>query len=219
MNTRTMKDYGVSRKELFELTDRTALKPLPVLPFVVATWKRARVSLDYHIDVERHYYSVPYYHVRKEVWVKITEKLVEVFLDNERIASHARSEVPYRFSTLEAHMPPEHAAVKSWSADTFLSWARSIGAATERLVRALLNSPHYKEQSYRSILGIQRLEKRYGSKLLEYAAFIACERKHHSQRALHQILEVLSAKEALRCEEKSVAAVVHENLRGKEYYH
>ena len=83
------------------------------MPFVVATYKRAKVSLDYHISLEQHFYSVPYTHVKKEVWVKITEKLIEVFLENERIASHPRSSLTYSFSTIEAHMLPAHKAVKA----------------------------------------------------------------------------------------------------------
>ncbi len=95
LNSRTMKDYGISRNELFEKAEKTALKPLPALQFVVADWKRARVGIDYHIQIEYHYYSVPYYHIKKEVLIKSTEKLIEVFLNNERIASHVRSSIPY----------------------------------------------------------------------------------------------------------------------------
>ena len=218
LNSRTMKDYGASRDELFQRSERAALKPLPALPFVLASWKRAKVALDYHVEVERHYYSVPYYHTKKEVWVKITEKLIEVFLGNERIASHLRSLLLYRFSTLPEHMPPEHKAVKSWTADNFIAWAKTIGSATETLIATILNSPRYKEQSYRSILGIQRLEKRYGSKLVEQAAVLACERKRHSQRALHQILEVISAKENL-LNSVDETPLLHENLRGGSYFH
>lgn len=218
LNNRNMKDYGASRNELFDKLDRSALKPLPAMPFVVATYKRAKVSLDYHISLEQHFYSVPYTHVKKEVWVKITEKLIEVFLENERIASHPRSSLPYRFSTIEAHMLPAHKAVKSWSANNFLTWAHTVGGATEKLVNALLNSPRYKEQSFRSILGIQRLHQHYGAALVEQAAFIACQRKHHSQRALKQILETLSTKEkALNQQEQQ--PIVDGNIRGGSYYH
>lgn len=218
LNSRTMKDYGVSRNELFDKAEKAALKPLPALPFVVADWKRARVAIDYHIQVDYHYYSVPYYHVKKEVLIKSTEKLIEIFLNNERIASHARSSIPYRFSTLEAHMPPAHLAVKGWTADNFQRWATTVGAATELLVKAILTAPRYKEQSFRSILGIQRLERTHGKHLLEKAALIAVERRHHSQRAVRQILEVLAAKE-VSVKPTDSSPVTHANLRGSSYYH
>jgi transposase len=215
LNARKMKDYDASRRELFESVDKPALRPLPVMPFLVSAWKRARVSLDYHIEVDRHYYSVPYIHVRKEVAVKRTEKLVEVFLNNERIASHVASRVPYRFTTLEEHMPPEHKAVRSWTAENFAVWARGVGSATENLVSAILNAPRFKQQGFRSILGIQRLEKRYGSAAIERAAAIAVERRLHSQRALHKILETLKPEPTL----PEQAPATHGNLRGGSYFH
>ena len=89
LNDRTMYAYGISRRELFERVDQSELKPLPKLPFVFASWKTAKVNLDYHIDVGRHYYSVPYWYVRREVSVKTTEQLVEVFFENQRIADHS----------------------------------------------------------------------------------------------------------------------------------
>ena len=215
-----MKDYGASRVKIFEETEKGALNPLPPFPFVVARWKYARVSLDYHIQVEHHFYSVPYTHVKKEVLVKITEHLIEVFLNNERIASHPRSSVRYRFSTLDAHMPPQHRAVKSWTAENFLSWAKSVGSATTTLIERILTSPRYKEQSYRSILGIQRLEGKYGRELLEKGAASALERRQHRQRALAQILEILATQnESLSPEESNSLVVLHENIRGETYYH
>lgn len=218
LNARTMKDYGVSRRELFESLEMQALRQLPSLPFICATWKKARISLDYHVQVGHHYYSVPYYHVKKEVWVKSTEKLVEIFLENERIASHIRSNVRYRFSTLESHLPPAHKAVKSWTAENFLQWAHTVGPSTERLVQTILNAPRYREQSYRSILGIQRLEKKYGRELTEKAACTACARKHHSQRALRLILEKYHSASSPR-ENDAPSVLTHKNVRGAEYYH
>lgn len=215
LNSRTMRDYGASRNELFDRLEQDQLRPLPVLPFTAAEWKCARVAMDYHVQIHQHYYSVPYYHARKEVWVRITEKLVEVFLNNERIASHVRSTMPYRHTTLPAHMPPHHLAVKSWTAENFLSWAHRVGPETEKLVHAFLNAPQYKEVSYRSILGLQRLEKRFGQKNLERASQIANERRLLSQRAVKQILETLPAKPA----SETATPVRHGNIRGDTYYH
>lgn len=115
LNNRTMKSYGLSRQVMFERTDQPELKPLPAYPFVFATWKTAKVSLDYHIEVEKHYYSLPYWFVRREVNVKISEQLIEVFYDHQRIAVHPKSGACYRHSTLPDHMPPEHWAYKHQS--------------------------------------------------------------------------------------------------------
>jgi len=127
LNLKQMRDYGASRQELFERLDKPALKPLPAVPYEFAQWTKARVNIDYHIEFGKHWYSVPYYHVRKEVWIKATERRIEVFQNNERIAFHARSQRQYAFTTLPEHMPPEHAEVKSWTADKFSAWAKGIG--------------------------------------------------------------------------------------------
>ncbi len=210
LGKRIMKDYGISRDELFETLEKDSLRPLPALPFTVATWKRARVSLDYHIQIDFHWYSVPYYHARKEVWVKVSEKLVEVFLENERVGSHIRSFVKYRFSTQESHMPPQHLAMRSMTAENFAAWAKTIGASTQEVVTHILGLPRYKAQAFRSLLGLQRLEKRYGTAALEAACALAAKRKCFSQRAIHQILESSVAPQG---------AFSHENIRGGQYYH
>ena len=127
LNNRMMKGYGLSRLALFERTDKPALRPLPSYPFVLATWKTARVNLDYHIEVAKHYYSVPYWFVRREVTVKVSEQFVEVFYDHRRIAAHPRSNRCYQHSTLSDHMPPEHWAYKRQSKERFLAWAQQIG--------------------------------------------------------------------------------------------
>jgi transposase len=112
LNQRVMQGYGLSRRALFEQIDQPALRPLPVQPFVFARWKTAKVNVDYHVEVERHYYSVPYRLVQQEVRLKISEALIEVFHDNQRVACHERSRASYRHTTVPEHMPPEHWAYK-----------------------------------------------------------------------------------------------------------
>ena len=106
LNERTMQGYGMSRQQRFEQIEQSTLKPLPIYPFVLAQWKQASVNLDYHIEVERHYYSVPYWFVRRKVSVKITENLIEILFENQRIAAHPRSSVPYRHTTLPRAYAP-----------------------------------------------------------------------------------------------------------------
>lgn len=210
-NSHLMRDYGASRIDLYTKAERQHLRPLPSLPFEVATWKQARVAPDYHIEFERHYYSVPYYHVRKEVLVKVTEHLIEVFLGNERIASHAKSSLPYRSTTVPMHMPPAHQAVKSWTAASFVEWAQSVGSQTLEFVTHLLTLPQFKEQSYRSILGLTRLHTKYGSSAFEEAVASALKKRLYSQRAVREILE--------RSLPLSSTDESHENIRGEGYYH
>ncbi|MEL7314851.1 MAG: IS21 family transposase, partial [Cyanobacteria bacterium J06559_3] len=169
LNERPMAGYGLSRLELFKQVDQPALKPLPEHPFVLARWKQAKVNLDYHIEVEKHYYSVPHWYVRRQVQVKITELTIEVFCEHQRIALHPRSAVPYRHSTLDDHMPPEHLAYKSQSKEKFLAWAARIGPQTQTQVETIFESKPHQEQSFRTLKGVQSLATRYGAKRLEAA--------------------------------------------------
>jgi len=221
LNLRRMKDYGMSRRELFNSSEKEALKPLPALPFVVASWKRAIVNLDYHIEFERHRYSVPYYLARKEVMIKTSEKLIEVFCNNERVASHLRSYRPNEFTTVEAHMPPQHLVVKSWTEESFLSWSQTVGEQMQLLVQRILETPIYRQQSYRSILGIQRLSMKVAIPIAEQAAKRANQRGAVSARAFKQILEVIAEKQSNESVAENTAdhCQHHNNIRGASYYH
>lgn len=211
LNDRQMQEYGASRRERYESSDCHALRPLPPQAYVPATWKLARVNLDYHVELDRHYYSVPFTLSGEQVWVKRTEKLVEILHRNVKVASHAYSSAPFRFSTLPDHMPEHHRVVRSWTAELFTEWAHKIGPETERLVGALLATPRFREQSFRSILGLQRLEKKYGAERLEQAAAHANKRKVVSQRFVRLLLE--GGKDSWN------SPLTHGNLRGPGYFH
>ncbi len=220
-NARAQREYGISRRELFEQVERAALKPLPALPFQFATWKHARIHPDYHVEIGRHYYSVPYYLVRKEVEVRLTEKLVEVFFDGKRVAFHQRSNAPYQYTTLFEHMPPEHQAVRSWTEERFVAWSKGVGVETAALVATIFAKKAYREQAFRAVLGLQRLALKYGSVRLESA----CKRGNHfklsTMRCIRSILETGKDKVPLNAEAEAPAQVPlwHENLRGETNFH
>lgn len=219
LNERSMSDYGLSRWELFERVDQPALKPLPKYPFVFATWKRARVNLDYHIEVEKHYYSVPYWYIRRQVSVKISEQMVEIFSEHQRIAVHPRSSVPYRHSTLAEHMPPEHWAYKSQSQENFLAWAARIGPHTTTQVETIFASKPHDEQSFRTLKGLQSLASGYGAERLEAACRRANSFGMVGYRRLKSILQHHLDKTPILIEVASPPSIDHDNLRGAVYYH
>jgi transposase len=104
INARLMKHLGRSRRELFEMLDQPALKPLPESPYEFALWKKARVNIDYHVEFEKHYYSVPYKLVREKVYIRAAESTIEIFFKNRRVASHRRVNSPGRHTTVTEHM-------------------------------------------------------------------------------------------------------------------
>ena len=218
MNGRVMPSYGLSRQALFEQVDKPPLQPLPSQPFVFAHWKQAKVSPDYHIEVERHYYSLPYWFVQRTVQVKTSEQLVEVFFEHRRIACHERCRTPYRHTTLAEHMPPEHWAYKQQSQERFLAWAEQVGTQTRLQAESIFALKAHEEQAFRSLKGVQGLAQTYGAKRLEAACGRANRFGMVGLRRLRAILEHRLDQTSLPTEPLPVAIESHDNLRGSHYY-
>jgi len=217
LNQRPMKHLGRSRRELFETLDQPALKPLPEQPYEFAIWKRARVNIDYHVEFERHYYSVPHTLVHKEVYLRAAQNTVEVFFNNRRVASHRRTDTPGQHTTLSEHMPPAHQHYQEWSPERFTRWAQTIGPHTTQLVQALLASRQHPQQAYRSCLGLLSLATRYGAERLEAACRRALPAGIHSYKGVKNILDAKLDQVAPE-EPTPVAPTAHENIRGHTYY-
>jgi transposase len=217
LNRREMKHLGQSRLELFEEVDQPALSPLPETPYEFAVWKRARVHIDYHVEYDKHYYSVPYTLSGKEVTIRATEKTVEVFYQRKRVASHPRSTAQGRFSTHSVHMPPEHQFYSQWSPERFLRWAAEIGDQTSELISRALDARRHPEQAYRTCLGVLGLAKRYSPERLEAACQRANAAGIRSYRGVHNILKNKLDQRQLE-PAANTPLPPHENIRGENYY-
>lgn len=220
LNARRMRVYQASRRELFEQIERHALRPLPAERFVYGAWKTAKVSVDYHIEVDGHYYSVPHAHLGEHVDVRVSACTVEIFLRQQRIASHARSHDRGRHTTVTEHMPKSHQAHLEWSPSRMINWAGTIGPQTRSLVQAILAERTHPEQGYRSCLGILRLGKRYGDARLEAACARAFTAGARSYRHVDSILKHGLDRTPLAAAETPAPAthIAHENVRGADYY-
>lgn len=158
-----------SRRSLFEELDRPALRPLPKQPYELALWKQVLVPMDYHVEVEGHYYSVPHELVRRRLDVRLTSRTVECFYRGRRVASHARSSVRGAHTTVHAHRPKAHRVVAEWDPERLLAWAEHAGEATGEVIVTLLEGSAHREQGMRSALAVIRLERSYGADRLEAA--------------------------------------------------
>ncbi len=159
---RPIRRLGVTRRRLLEELDRPALKPLPIEPYVFAEWRVRRVGIDYHIDVEGHFYSVPYHFARAEVEVRLTGRTIEIFARGERIAVHMRSSGNGKHTTLHDHMPSSHRRYADWTIGRIRRDAALIGPATAALCELILERRPHPEQGFRSCLGILRLARAFG---------------------------------------------------------
>jgi transposase len=220
LNDRPMKKIDQSRRELFETIDRPALKPLPALAYEFAEWKKARVNIDYHVQIDSVLYSVPYQLVREQAEVRLTSTTVEILFKNRRVASHLRSFKRGEYITLKEHMPKSHQKYLEWSPSRIIKWAAQNGPKTEQLVSAILDSRPHPEQGFRSCLGIMRLGKQYGAQRLEAASERAFTIKAFSFRRVESILKNgLDQQELFTDEPQPDAPPSHSNVRGKGYYH
>jgi transposase len=218
LNNRPMKKLGKSRRELFESIDRPNALPLPARPYEYAEWYKAKVNVDYHIEVGHHYYSVPFRLLREKVDIRLTAGTVEVFRKGERVAAHARSYLKGQYTTLKEHMPPEHRAYAEWSPSRFIKWAARTGTATAQVVEKILATRSYPEQGYRACLGIIRLGRHYEPERVEAAAERALKYNACSYRSMKAILSAGLDRQDGRPENEQLSLPLHRNIRGKEYY-
>ncbi len=217
VNDKPFKKMEGSRASLFDELDKPALRPLPDEPYEFATWKLARASIDYHLEFERHYYSVPYQLAGQVVEVRASASTIEAFSNNRRVASHPRSYLKGRHTTDPAHMPASHRRHLEWTPERIVAWATTNGPSTGAFVEALMASRPHPEQGYRSALGVIRLERKYGSARLEDACARSLHLRALSYKSVASILQHGLDQQPLR-REPPRTRVTHHNLRGPDYY-
>ncbi|HKL11293.1 MAG TPA: IS21 family transposase [Clostridia bacterium] len=205
-----------TRQSLFEKTDKLALKSLPAVHYEYAFWKEAKVQTNYHVEYERYYYSVHYSHVGSMVSLRVTDKIIEIYLDQKRIAVHEINNHPYeRYKTLREHMPAKHQATSNWSEDSFLRWSESIGPNTEKYIKGVLSSKDFPEQSFKTCMGIMGFGKKYSCDFMEKACEEADSKRLYSYRYFSNIVKRLEKSENKPTDEK-MQIVHHKNIRGIE---
>ena len=219
INVRPFKKIEGSRQSLFEELDQPALRPLPATRYEFALWHKAKVNIDYHIEIraDRHFYSVPYRLVHESVDVRVSASVVEVFFRHRRVASHVRSYSP-GFTTDPAHMPESHRRHAEWTPSRIVNWARQTGPATAKLTEQIMAARPHPEQGFRSCLGIMRLGERFGHDRLEAACERALSARAFTYKSIESILKKGLDRQPLAPEIQVRDHPNHENVRGRDYY-
>ena len=218
INEKPFKKLEGSRRTLYETIDRP-LTPLPPSPYVIGRWKQVTCNIDYHVDVDRHYYSVPYQLVRKRLDVRTSASTVEVFFKGKRVASHLRSSRPGGFTTTPAHMPESHRRHQEWTPGRMIAWAEKTGPATAAFASKVIELRPHPEHGYRSILGVIRLAKHYEPERIEAACRRAIALRAFSYTSVKSILEHGLDRQPLPSEvPQSHRRRHHRNVRGGDYY-
>ncbi len=209
-----------SRESAFLELDLPVLKQLPTKAYEMALWKVSTVSFNYHIEVERMYYSVPYNYIQKKVDVKISTFIIEVYFNHIRISSHQRLHGKAgQYSTNPEHMPPNHKEYVQWDSNRFLAWACKIGDHTRELVQQVLASRKVEQQAYKSCFGLLKLADRYTAFRLENACQKALELNSPSYTTVNNILKNgMDKVDAPIVLSKNNIVPMHSHIRGAKYY-
>lgn len=229
VNERKMRGLDKSRRELWQEIDRPALKRLPETRYEFAAWSRVRLQINYHVRVEDHFYSAPFALIHKELWCRASAETIEILHQGVRIASHPRSFVKFKYSTVPAHMPPAHRSMAEWTPERITGWASKIGPCASDVVEKILKSKDHPEQGFNAALGAIRLANRFTPERLE----LACRRAIAIGSPSYKTLKTMLENRMESAEHSSEDAVIRHaaprseqlsldighNVRGKGYYH
>lgn len=217
-NDRPFQKIAGTRRQLFEEIEAGALRPLPHSAYVFARWLNARVNVDYHICVEGAFYSVPYTLIKTQVDVRMTSRIIEIFHEGKRVASHSRAAHSSQYTTIDEHMPKAHQAYVQWDSKRLIKWAGQTGPSTAQLVAQIMERFIHPQQGFRSCLGLIRLGKVYGPTRLECACARALTAGAISYKSVKSILVSKLDTLEVRTEQTFLPFPKHANIRGRKYY-
>ncbi len=220
LNSKPFQKMEGSRLSLYEELEKLVLLPLPEQRYQFSQWSKAKVNIDYHIQADKHFYSVPYRLIHEQLDVRLTDRTIEIFIRKQRVAVHRRSYVKGRYTTDKAHMPEAHQKQLEWTPERLINWAQKIGEHCSQAVKAILESKPHPELGYRACLGIMRLSRDHGSQRLEAACRRALAFNTCSYQSIKSILNTKLDKAPLPGSEEPTPLPVqeHENVRGETYY-
>ncbi len=217
LNNRPFQKLPGCRQTAFETLDKPVLKPLPNSAYEFAQWTKYKVKSDYHVEVQKHFYSVPDRWVGHLLDVRASAATIEAFHKGKRIASHPRARQG-GYTTLSEHLPESHRKQAQWTPEKAHDWAKSIGLATQEvMMRRLTNRPH-PEHGYRSYLGLLKLSRRYSPTRLEAACERALFIHAPTYESIASILKQGLDQQSLH-KESDEQLPKHANVRGSSYYH
>lgn len=223
LNQRPFKKLPGTRLSQFEQLDQPALRPLPAQPYQYTEIKQARVHIDYHIEYDKHYYSVPHHLIKQAVEVQASDTAVVIYSQGQRVASHPRSYRQGGHTTCTEHMSQSHRAMSEWSGQRFLNWAGSIGAETREVVSCILREKRHEQQSFRRILALLSNARKYGRERLNNACgralLINSPTRSSVESILKQGLDQVAVETPDEAVQEELSLDTHENVRGEQYYH
>ena len=216
MNNRLLRKLGASRAELLESLERPALSALPAVDYEYAEWRLARVGLDYHVEIENFFYSVPHALIRQQVDARITQRTVEIFHRGQRVAAHQRRYGGPRHGTDVEHMPSAHRRYAEWTPERFQRWGADIGPETEGLILAIMSRRPHPEQGFRTCLGVLRLYRDLDPVRAERVSARAIAVGAFNYKSIASI--IAHNLDRIAPTDSTVSVDGHANIRGRSYF-
>ena len=215
VNRKPFQKLPGNRLSVFIETEQPELRPLPPTRYECAEWKQVRAGMDYHVQYDGHFYSIPYRNAGKRLDLRATANVIEVFGDHERIASHVRSYASrVRYSTLPEHMPSNHRAMADWTPERFEAWAGKFGSDTQDYIRSLLHRREHPEQAFKTCAGILRMGESLSLAGMEALCRVAKEKNVFTYKYFSMLYKGMAPER----DKRPLAPIRHDNLRGGGYY-
>ena len=210
----------ISREALFLEIEKDTLQALPTNRYELNEYRVATVQKNCHVynPLDKNYYSVPYNYIGKKVKLILTQSIVEIYYERNRLATHTRSHKPYAYITQKEHLPVNHRYKSEWTPEYFLSWAESIGEPVRACIENILQKKQHPEQGYKSCLGILTFAKKVGKERLIAACLRAFSYQAISYTHIKNILDKGLDKQLDLPNLFSLPIIEHENIRGTSYY-
>ena len=207
-----------SREIVFQQEEKEFLRPLPAEPYHPSKWRKGKVQYDYHVPVDGMFYSVPYTYIKKEVEIRTTDSMVEIYFNQNRIASHVKlTGVKNQRHTIKEHMPPNHQHYVDWNGDQYRKWAQEeIGSSCHQVVETFLKSEEIEQLAYKACQGLIREAQKHSPEALE----LACKKclSYPGKPSLKIIKDLLTAPKLIGLREETPKKKAKGITRGPDYY-
>lgn len=219
-NNKSFSHRDYSRRQLFEELERETLQPLPAYRFEIMESKSVTVMKNGHVNLsmDKHYYSVPYTFIGRKVKLYFNSERVDIYSHYERIASHARDQRRYQYTTHPEHLASSHRYLSEWSPEKFIAEAEAIGEPVKKFIEAVLENKAHPEQAYKSCSGILSLQRKVGKERLSQACVRALEHQIYTYPIILSILDKQLDRHVSPTPEIMEDMPEHDNIRGHEYY-
>jgi transposase len=220
-NNKPFQQRPWSRRQLFDKEEKHLLAPLAAERFELSTIKKTTVMKNGFVQIfeDKHYYSVPYRFIGREVKVIYSVSHVCVFYNRERIAYHKRNLNQFSYTTTKDHLSSTHRFVSEWNPDYFTGWAGNIAPVVKDYIARLLDRSTYPETAYRSCVGILSQEKKVGKERLIKAVERATFYGIFTYTIITKILKAGLDQVPFNDEASpQISLPFHENIRGPQEY-